>query len=227
MSYSGITADSLWLLNQNRFENSKLFYEENKEKIKSGVTVPLRQIAGELGPLMYEIDPMMNLDPAKMVSRVRRDTRFTKDKHLYRDNLWVMFMRPKHEWRFHPAMWFEVAQDSFSYGVGQYETPPALMELYRKALVEREDEFISAVKSAEKIGASFFADYYKKPKPGAPSAAVEPYYNVKYMYLIKHRRDFKTLESDKIIKQLKNDFKAYEPMYKFLLSISDEYVSTI
>ena len=47
------------------------------------------------------------------------------------------------------------------------------------------------------------------------------------MYLIRHRRDFKTLESDKIIKQLKNDFKAYEPMYKFLLRISDEYVSTI
>ena len=102
MSYNGITPEAMWLLAQNKFENSKPFYEEHKEEIKAGVTVPLRQIAGELSPLMYEIDEMMNLDPVRMVSRVRRDTRFSKNKNLYRDNLWIMFQRPKREWQFHP-----------------------------------------------------------------------------------------------------------------------------
>lgn len=226
MSYSGISAQTMFLLAQNRFENSKIFYEEHKEQLKAGITVPMRQIAGELSPFMYEIDEMMKLDPVRMVSRIRRDTRYTHDKHMYRDNLWVMFMRPKHEWRYHPCMWFEVCQDSFSYGVGTYDVTPALMELYRKALLERSDEFLKAAKSAESIGAAFSAEEYKKPKPGTPSGELQKYYNVKNLFFVKHIRDFKTLESDEIIKQLKEEYKAYAPMYKFLLSISDEYISS-
>ena len=225
MPYNGITADAMWLLAQNKFENSKLFYEEHKEEIKAGVTVPLRQIAGEMSPLMYEIDEMMNLDPVRMVSRVRRDTRFSKNKNLYRDNLWVMFQRPKREWQFHPCMWFEVSQDSFSYGIGNYETTPAMMEIYRQHLVKYEQEFLEAVKSIRKTGACFHCESYKKPKGGNPSPGVLPYYNVKNMYFIKHRNDFKTLETDEIITQLQEEYKAFAPMYKFLLRVSDEYVS--
>lgn len=227
MPYNGITAEAMWLLAQNKFENSKLFYEEHKEEIKSGVTVPLRQLAGELSPLMYEIDEMMNLDPVRMVSRVRRDTRFSKNKNLYRDNLWVMFQRPKREWQFHPCMWFEVSQDCFSYGIGNYETTPAMMEIYRQHLVKYEQEFLEAVKAIRKTGAQFSAQGYTKPKGGNPSPAVLPYYNVKNMCFIKFRNDFKTLETDEIITQLQEEYKAFAPMYKFLLRISDEYVSTL
>lgn len=225
MPYNGIMAEAMWLLAQNKFENSKLFYEEHKEEIKAGVTIPLRQIAGELSPLMYEIDEMMNLDPVRMVSRVRRDTRFSKNKNLYRDNLWVMFQRPKREWQFHPCMWFEVSQDSFSYGIGNYETTPAMMEIYRQHLVKYEQEFLEAVKSIRKTGAQFHCESYKKPKGGNPSPGVLPYYNVKNMCFIKHRIDFKTLETDEIITQLQEEYKAFAPMYKFLLRVSDEYVS--
>ncbi len=90
--FSGISQDALFLMQLNRFNDSKSFYEENKEKIKHGVTVPMRQIAAALSEDMLDIDPMMNTDPVKMVSRVRRDTRYTKDKRLYRENMWIMFI---------------------------------------------------------------------------------------------------------------------------------------
>ena len=226
MAFNGITSETLWLLAQNRFENSKPFYEEHKEEIKSKMIVPMRQIAGELSPLMYEIDDMMNLDPVRMVSRIRRDNRFTNDKHLYRDNVWIMFMRPKREWETHPCMWFEVRQNCFSYGVGGFETPPALMAIYRRHLIEREDEFLKAVKSARKAGAAFSGEGYKKPKPGNPSPAVLPYYNVKYMSFKVERTDFDILAKPELITELKKAYKALAPMYKFLKAVSDEYVST-
>ena len=225
MAYNGITSDALWLLAQNRFENSKPFYDEHKEEIKKSVIIPMRQIAGELSPLMYEIDDMMNLDPVRMVSRVRRDNRFTNDKHLYRDNLWIMFMRPKHEWETHPCMWFEVRQSCFSYGVGGFYMPPKLMEIYRRHLIEKEDEFLKAVKSAKKAGAHFSGDAYKKPKPGSPSPAVLPYYNVKYMSFMVERTDFEILAENELITELEKAYKLLAPMYKFLKEISDEYVS--
>ena len=106
--FKGITQDALFLMQLNRFNDSKAFYEENKEKIKANMTVPMRQIAASLSDMMLDIDPFMNTIPTKMVSRVRRDTRYTHDKHLYRENMWIMFMRPKKEWHMYPCMWFEV-----------------------------------------------------------------------------------------------------------------------
>ena len=77
MNYNGITRDALFMLADNRFRNSKAYYDEHKEELKTKITVPMRQIAGLLSEEMLALDPMMNTIPTKMVSRIRRDTRFT------------------------------------------------------------------------------------------------------------------------------------------------------
>ena len=220
--YNGIKADTLFLAAQNRFEDSKIFYEEHRQELKDGFIIPMRQIAAEMGELMLSIDDMMVTDPQRMVSRLYRDSRFSGDKHRYRDNLWIMFMRNKNEWLNYPCMWFEVKQDCWVYGVGMFYVDAAYLELYRKALIERPQEFLKAAKKAEKAGAAFAPVYYKKQKPGEPVPEVEKYYNVKYMCFTNERKDFKTLESEKLIDELKQAYAEYADMYKFLKSISDE-----
>ena len=96
MKYEGISRETLFLLADNRFRNSKEFYDEHKEELKSGITVPMRQIAGIISSEFAKLDPLMVTNPVKMVSRIRRDTRYTKDQSLYRENMWIMFMRDKH-----------------------------------------------------------------------------------------------------------------------------------
>ncbi len=224
MEYKGITREALFLLADNRFRDSKAFYEEHKEEIKSSVTVPLRQIAGIIGEELLAIDPLMNTIPTKMVSRVRRDTRYTKDKKLYRENMWIMFMRPKHEWRGYPCMWFEVTPGSYSLGVGFYGDEPGLLETYRKALRERPDEFKKAVRSVNKTDSMMFKNSYKRPFPGCPEG-LEEFYNLKDVGFIRYSGELEHLESEKIIDIIRETYKAYAPMYKFLLSISDEYFS--
>ena len=90
MEYKGITPEALFLLADNRFRNSKEYYESRKQEIKSGVTEPMRQLAGLIGGELLSVDPLMNTIPTRMVSRVRRDTRYTNDKSIYRDNMWIM-----------------------------------------------------------------------------------------------------------------------------------------
>ena len=222
MAYNGITPDILFLAAQNRFENSRMFYEEHKKELKEGFTIPMRQIAAEIAPLIYEIDDKVMTDPVKMVSRFFRDTRYSKDKHLYRDNLWVMFMRNKHEWQQYPCMWFEVTQNYWSYGVGMFWTDATYLELYRKALIERPQEFLKAVEAAEKAGAVYSPEFYKRPKPGNPIPEIEPYYHIKDMCFIAQRTDFETLQSEKLIDELREVYKNFSGMYTFLKSISDE-----
>ena len=207
---------------QNRFENSKSFYEEHKQELKDGFTVPLRQIAMALGIKVFALDDMIVTDPVRMVSRIRRDNRYTKDKSLYRDHLWVMFMRNKHEWMNYPCMWFEVNQDCWGYGVGTYYADAQFLELYRKALLERPKEFLDAVHRAENTGAECLNIYYKKKKPGNPTAEIEPYYNIKSLGYMKIRTDFKTLESEKVIDEVGRAFDEFAGLYLFLKSVADE-----
>lgn len=222
MAYNGIKPDILFLAAQNKFENSRAFYEEHKQELKDGFTIPMRQIAAEIVPQLYELDDKVMTDPVKMVSRFFRDTRYSKYKHLYRDNMWIMFMRNKHEWQQYPCMWFEVTQDFWSYGVGMFWVDATYLELYRKALIERPQEFLKAVKDVEKTGAMYCPEFYKKPKPGEPIPEIEPYYNIKYMSFMAQRTDFKTLESEALIDELREVYKNFFGMYSFLKSVSDE-----
>lgn len=224
MEYNGITRDSLFLLADNRFRNSKAYYEEHKEQIKQGVIVPMRQIAGIFGEELLAIDPLMNTIPTKMVSRVRRDTRYTKDKSLYRENCWIMFMRPKDQWRGYPCMWFEITPFNYSIGVGFFGEESGLMETYRKALRERPDEFRKAASKVLKTETFFESRQYKRAFPGAPKG-LEEYYNCKNFCFIKYCDSLEDLESQKILDVIRETFKGYAPMYKFLLSVSDEYFS--
>lgn len=207
---------------QNRFENSKAFYEEHKQELKDGFTVPLRQLAMALGSKVFELDDMIVTDPVRMVSRIRRDNRYTKDKSLYRDHLWVMFMRNKHEWLNYPCMWFEVDQDCWGYGVGTYYADAQFLELYRKALRERPQEFLRAVRRVENTGAACLNTYYKKRKPGDPIPEIEPYYDIKSLGYMAVRTDFKTLQSERVIEEVGKAFDEYSELFLFLKSVADE-----
>lgn len=224
MMYSGITREALFMLADNRFRDSKAYYEEHKEQIKSGVTEPMRQIAGIIGEELLAIDPLMNTIPTKMVSRVRRDTRYTKDKSLYRENMWIMFMRPKHEWRGYPCMWFEVTPREYSMGIGFYGDEPGLLETFRKNLRERPEEFRKAAEKCKLTGSYFMKRQYKRPFADCPEG-LEEYYNAKDVGFISFSAQLEDLEDEKIIEIIRGTFKAYSPMYKFLLSVSDEYFS--
>ncbi len=224
MRYDGITRDSLFLLADNRFRDSKAYYEEHKDAIKNGVTIPMRQIAGIIGEELVSVDPLMNTIPTKMVSRVRRDTRYTKDKSLYRENMWIMFMRPKHDWVGYPCMWFEITPRDYSLGVGFYGDEPGLLETFRKALRERPEEFREAADKCKKCGSVSFKKQYKRPFPGCPEG-LEEFYNAKDVGFISFSGDIDDLKDEKIIEIIRGYYQAYIPMYKFLLSVSDEYFS--
>lgn len=223
-NYDGITRDSLLLLSENKFRDSRDFYLENKEKIKSGIIVPLRQIAEIAGTQLLSLDEHINTVPTKMVSRVYRDTRFSKNKRLYRDNMWIMFMRDKHEWPQYPCMWFEFYPGSYSMGVGLFAETPAFMEYFRAAVRENPDEFLRAARSAENAGAVVSGEPYKKPREGCPEGA-QDYYNRRSLYFIRTCTDIEHLADERVLDELLESQKAFSPMYRFLLGVSDKALS--
>ena len=84
-----ITEKTLDFLSENRQRNDRNRFHENKSAYMNDVLVPLIELVNELAPIMLEIDPCFETSPkaGKTISRIYRDTRFSRDKSLYRDTM--------------------------------------------------------------------------------------------------------------------------------------------
>ena len=222
--FKGFDPKAFMLLELNKFNDSKDFYESVKEEIKASATVPMRQLASDLSDELITIDPQMNLIPTKMVSRVRRDTRFSKNKEMYRDNMWVMFMRDKHQWKYQPCMWFEFYPQCYSYGVGTFRTDAQYLECFRQTLKENQKMFKKALRCIEITGASLQIDMFKKEKPGTDEIepSLKKFYNCKDFYFVAVNPDMEKLVNGSVKQELIYAIRAFAPMYQFLLKVTEK-----
>ena len=163
MNFKGIKPEGIELLAINRFNDSKTFYEANKAQIKELVTDQLRGLLDDLFDTLVEINPDFILSPARCISRVRRDTRFSNDKTLYRENLWMMFRHQKNHLPT-PAMWFEFFPDGYAYGCGVICTTPAFMDYWRKAIKVNPAKIESIAEDLSNSGLKLDDERYKRSK---------------------------------------------------------------
>ena len=153
--------------------------------------------------------------PSRMISRIRRDTRFTKDKTLYREHVWATFVRPKKEFPCSPAFWFEITPQGYTCGVGYYCTTPQLMQAYRDAILADPAAFRWAVRKAERAGFAFGGESYKKDKPGNVPEDLRTYYNQKDAFVCRENPSLAPLRDAGIIEEFKKGFQELAPLYHF------------
>lgn len=221
-NFKGIAAEDFFLLAENRFMNSRSFYEEKKELIKQKVILPMRALTLDMNDFFLEVDDELYTNPVHQVSKVRRDTRFSKDKSLYRENLWVSFSRYRKEFPLFPTFWLEVFQNGYDCGVGYFYSTPHLMEFYRKEILENKKEFSKIIKSFENEGMLTYGDTYKKPKSGDIPENIAPYYNKRNIGFYKHTQGIVDLENGDFVDRITEIYKTLAPMYKFLKSASEK-----
>ncbi len=221
-NYSGIKSEAIELLALNRFNNSKAFYEEHKEEIKQGATVPMRQMILDLSDLCTDLDPLIDTNPTYLVSRVRRDTRRTNNKLLYRENLWLMLRRNKVAYPFAPFYWFEFTPEGYTYGLAVFMAKPAQFDFIRQLILKEPERWLDAVAAAEQAGLKFgFWDAYKKDRvPDAPEE-LKKYLNVKNMEFVHYSPDLKKIETTDIVDEMRYMISVSSPMYEFLIEAYD------
>ena len=225
-TYTGIPPEGLFLLSRNKFENSKEFYDANKEQIKALVFTPMQQIVEDLAEDFTKLDAKMNLLPGRIISRARRDTRFSKEKHLYRDNIWITFTRPKEDPMLWPCMWFEVKpeENEWNAGVCIYGAMPAYMQFVRERIVKDAEGFLSAANQAIQAGAEMRPELYKKERyPDAPEN-LKPYLNAKGFIFMHTSNDLELLAGPGLVEELRRLYTAYGTMYTWLLKRAEEFL---
>jgi uncharacterized protein (TIGR02453 family) len=73
--------------------NNKAFFDENKQTYERFVKRPLTELCEALSPTVLSIDPLFDVRPARSVSRIYRDVRFSRNKSPFRDYMWIGFRR--------------------------------------------------------------------------------------------------------------------------------------
>ena len=98
--FAGIRPELLEYLMGISMNNYREYFLATRQAYERDVKRPLYALAEALVPTALAIDEDMEQRPGHIVSRIRRDTRFTKDKSPYRSNMWLSFHptgRPKSE----------------------------------------------------------------------------------------------------------------------------------
>ena len=216
-NFQGITADTLMLLEMNRFNNNKPYYEEHKKEINEGSRKQLGALTMDLADALYALDENMLINPKK-VSRIRRDTRFTKDKTLYRDNVWVIWHRAMEDGEAAPGLWCEVSPRSVDNGVGFWQATPAFMEFFRADLRENANRFLEAFVPLLDAGYTVMGACYKRDKPGTEQMpdALKGIYNLKELYFMRSTADISVVATPAYVDDMKEQLKLMKGMYAYL-----------
>lgn len=224
-----ITQKTIDLLVENRLNDSKAWYEEHKQEIRKYVLEPFFNLIESLAPDMLKIDPEIVTEPkvGKTLSRIHRDTRFSRDKSRYRDSIWLYFNRDKNLYPGYPGFFFELKPIYAWWGCGFYLAGSALAASCRKMILDRDPIFMEAKKAMDSQDTFVLHDddrYRRTRFPNEPEE-YRDWLDRRSIYLTHTEEDITNVFTADLADRLRADFRKLVPLYRFLSTAYDRAVT--
>ena len=221
--YNGFSPKTLKFLRGLKANNNKAWFQSHRADYEEHVLQPLRDLVTDLGDFMLDIDPCFEITPAvnKTISRIYRDTRFSKNKSPFRSKVWFTFKNQIKDWTTHVCgYFFELSTNSYRYGMGFYNAAPAIMSRFREMIDDNPKEFQKAISFFEKQKTFILeGEKYKRIIDKSKPEKIQHWYQRKSMYLVCNRKIDDTLFSRKLVDDLIVDFNMIAPLYQYLQRI--------
>ena len=215
-----ISKETLDFWGQTRLKNPRDWFHDHKKTYQEVVLAPLTELVEKLAPVMWEIDPLLITTPkvCKTISRIYRDTRYTKDKSLYREVMWIVFTRDKKQYESPCGFVMEFSPNGFRYGCGYWQAPPDIMAAMRE-LVLKNDPAFRAAKEAYDNQTVFQleGDCYKRSRFPEQPEELQQWLDRKNIDFMHNSKDFQLLFSDRLADVLIGDFPLLKPIYELFL----------
>ena len=222
--FTGFTDDTVDFFMDLKFHNNTSFFHEQHDRYVETVQAPFYAMIDALGPDMLSVDPLMEIRPHKCLSRIHRDTRFTRDKSPYRDHLWFLFRRaaePREKSLFY---YFEFGPDRLSWGMGIWGENRELMDIFRRKMVSNPDGILSLIRDMDLPSRKLFlgGTFFKRLDipPQIPDL-LKPWYTGREIYVSRFDPPRPWAFSERILKEVRRDFKTLAPLYRLLRGCAD------
>ena len=217
--------DTLDFLKDIKKNNCKDWFTKNKDRYNDSLLSPLKELVVQLSETMLKIDPELETEPRvdRTISRIYRDTRFSKDKSLYRNNAWVSFKRKGRDKLDYPVFFFELSPHGFRYGMGFYSATVQSMNAIREKIDRDEKKFIQIIDQLQsKCIFSPEGDLYKRNRYQGTEDKVKDWYNRKNLYLMHHSENINEIFSNRFVYRLKEDYESLSAIYHFFTEAINE-----
>lgn len=212
--FNGFSPHSLQFLCDLKANNSKAWFEAHRSDYEEYLLSPLRALTAGLTPLMLSIDQDLVTSHARVISRIHRDTRFSRNKSPYKTTLWLTFKRPLSEWQDAPAFFFELDADSWRYGMGFYSASKVTMDRLRQLIERKPAEFERMISFL--AGQNRFVvegEQYKRLINPAVPEHLRSWHQRKSVYLVCNQQSDRQLFSRELMSELITGFSLLEPLY--------------
>jgi uncharacterized protein (TIGR02453 family) len=221
--FKGFSPKTLKFLKDLKNNNNKTWFKAHKVDYENHVLQPMRDLVSDLGYFMLDIDPYFEITPAvnKTISKIYRDTRFSKDKSPFRSVVWFTFKNQKKDWTTHVCgYFFELSINSYRYGMGFYNAAPVIISKFREMIDENPKEFLKSVSFFYKEKTFVLeGEKYKRIIDKTKPEKIQNWYQRKNMYLVCNRKKDKILFSNKLVDDLVYGFNLIASFYHYLQKV--------
>ncbi len=225
MLFKGFPEKAFQFLFELGVNNDREWFQRHKEDYKQAVLKPFQDLVIDLGAKMLKIDPEFQITPSvdKTISRIYRDTRFSKDKTPYRNNVWITFKKNIKDWKEIPAFFFEIYPDYYHFGMGFFVFSLETREKLKKCILKNPKEFEKAIEFIYKnefyhIG----GEKFKRAKNSLLPDHLKEWVDRKSLYLYCRKDIDDTLFSGKLVDFIYDNFLLTKPLYDYLWKVIKE-----
>jgi len=197
--------------------NNREWFVPRKPLFEEKVKEPMRQLVDALNLALHDFAPEYQTDPGKAIFRIYRDTRFSKDKKPYKEQIAATFRRsgaPHHQ----GGYYFAISHKSVAVGGGVYMPEPDLLLAIRQRIAERHEEFrrILAARQLHKLLGNLEGAQLSRVPRGFPTA--HPAADLlRYKYYILFKELPPTLvTSPKLYEEIVDRFRVMTAFLQFL-----------
>ena len=215
---------SLDFLAENKLQDSRQWFKEHKDDYERLVLAPMQELVTALTPTIHKIDERIDCTPkvGRAISRIYRDTRFSRDKSIYRAVVWCVFMRDKKLWDGLPGFFAEVTPSGYRYGCGYYKASAETLNIVRDMILAGDRTFLEAKAALD--GQQVFTmldERYKRSKYPDQPEELRFWLDQRNLDAACSGDDRALLFSDRFADKLAADFRLLAPFYRFLMTAEE------
>lgn len=217
--FHGFSEDTLAFFTALRFNNNRDFFEENRQVYEDAVRKPLLALAEDLAPVVQKIDPLLDVRPGRVVSRIHRDLRFRRDKTPYREYMWIGYRRVGESREETCGFYFDLSANAANWGCGYYHMMPDVMQRLRQLMVDdpgRVRKVVTAKAFAERFALCGDSYVRQHQPPEGMKPPLDAMFRMKSVFAEHHVADIAELFSPELVTTITKDFEILAPFYDML-----------
>jgi uncharacterized protein (TIGR02453 family) len=198
--------------------NDRVWFEARRGVFEKELKEPMLKLIGEVNEAMAEFAPMHVRPPQKIMMRIYRDIRFSKNKQPYKAHVSAWWVRDGLQKTSGAGFYFHVSPEEVMIAAGAYMPEREQLLAIRRYLAEHYKEF-QAVMKGKKLR-SLMTEYDGAPLTRAPKGFPEDHPAIELLknkqWAISARLPGERATKATLVKDVVERFKAAAPMIEIL-----------